>query len=397
MERFGMFFIDDLDPDDMERINMNLGQKDGSEIRREHKRTLTTMLSPKEKKTKDKGIQLTASRISTEYPWGETISWSMLQRLCKLHPVDFFRQFNFETMDGWKISSEILEITQDLFISFTKDTWLCFQESFLPAGIRPKPSNLKEAMEIWACQTILGLLGGKSIFLPSTYQLEGAPKKKKADVSFRELRSLFFPCPNKDFRPNTIWEGYMEQSGYIGRYWEVLKEKEDEPDIIDGIHNYLDDIFGQLQCLPQSTADSIWHATDGSVCFLTNPIYYRVKSINSAGRQTVIGPQRPQVSTAELWKRLHPGMKISRKRKKGNSTKAKTKTRARLNKAKNYRQPPQARKKQKVAFLRSSKGNDEEDCDDDNSLSHSSFSTKQLDINKMNTDSDSFISDSVMQ
>ena len=312
MERFGMFFIDDLDPEDMEHINVNLGQKDGSEIVREHKRALATMLSTK--KTKDRGIQPIASRISTEYPWGETISWSMLQRLCKQHPVDFLCQFNFEKVDIGQGSQEILEITEDLFIDFTKDTWLCFHESFLPAGIRPKPADLKEAMEVWACQNIIALLGGRSTFLPSTYQIEGAPKRKNSDASFQELRSLFFPSPTKHFKPNTIWLGYMEPSGYIRRYWDVLEEKKDVPDIIDAIHKRLDEIFGQLQCLPQRADDSsIWHATDGLVCFLTNPFYYRVKSVSSMGRQITIGPQRPQVSTAELQKRLNPGISIPRK------------------------------------------------------------------------------------
>jgi hypothetical protein len=53
-EMFGMFFIDDLDPEDMECINVNLGQKDSSEIVREHKRALAIMLPTK--KGKDRGI-----------------------------------------------------------------------------------------------------------------------------------------------------------------------------------------------------------------------------------------------------------------------------------------------------------------------------------------------------
>jgi hypothetical protein len=335
MGRFGMFFIDDLDPEDMEGLTMNLGQRDCSEIVREHKRALATMLS--RKKAKDKGVQLISSRISTEYPWGETISWSMLQRLCKQHPVDFLRPFSFEKVDIGIRSTEIVEITADLFIAYTKDTWLCFHESFLPAGIRPKPSSLKEAMELWACQKILALLGGKSTFLPSTHGLEGAPKKKNSDVSFQELRLLFFPSKDKHFKPNTIWTGFTEPGGYIRRYWEVLEEKNDMPEVIDAIHESLDEIFGGLQCLPQCTADSIWHATDGLVCFLTNPIYYRIESINSMGRQTTIGPQRPQVSTAELRKRLNPGTTIPRKRKR-NSKKIPGKSR-------NYRQPPKKHQK----------------------------------------------------
>jgi hypothetical protein len=337
MERFGMFFMDDLDPEDMERIIVNLGAKDGSEIGREHKRALATMLSMK--KAKDKGVQLIASLRSTEYPWGETISWFTVQRLCKQQPVDFLRPFHFQTPDIGQSSPEILEITTDLFIAFTKEAWLCLQESFLPAGIRPIPSSLKAAMEIWACGNILALLGGKSTFLPSTHQLEGAPKKKNPDVSFQELRSLFFPSPNKHFKASTIWVGFMESTGYVRRYWKLLEEKRDTPDIIDAIHQSLDEIFGQLQCLPQCLMDSLWHATDGLVCFLANPIYYRVKSINSTGRQTALGPQRPQVSTAELRKRLNPGVTITRKRKRKFTKKP-------SGKSKNYRQPP--KKQQKI-------------------------------------------------
>jgi hypothetical protein len=401
MERFGMFFIDDLDPEDMEAINVNLGQKDSAEIVREYKHALTTMLKPQ--KAKDRGIQLTASCISADYPWGETISWSMLQRLCKQHPVDFLLPFNFDKVDIGQSSQEILEMTEDLFVAFTKGAWLCFHESFLPAGIRPKPANLRDAMEVWACQTILALLGGKSIFLPSTYQLEGAPKKKHSDVSFQELRSIFFPSPNKFFKSNAIWVGHTESGGYIRRYWDFIEEKKDAPQIIEAIHERLDEIFRQLQCLPQSTTDSsIWHATDGLVCFLTNPLYYRIKSISSLGHQSKIGPQRPQISTAELRKRLNPGSSFLRKRKRDM-------TRTRSSKSRNYRQPPTKRQRKnnplhtqlnpihhahpmqngfQNSVLQSIEGSSSENEDGFHS-SPSKPGTDQID-----TDSDSFISDS---
>jgi hypothetical protein len=141
------------------------------------------------------------------------------------------------------------------------------------------------------------------------YQLEGAPKKKEPNISFRELRSLFFPSLNKVFQPNTIWTSYMSSGGYIRKYWDFLEERKDEPLVLDGVYDMLDEIFSKLQCLPQSTADStIWHATDGLVCFLTNPRYYRIKLVSSTRPKTqVVGPQRPQVSTAELQKQLNPG------------------------------------------------------------------------------------------
>jgi hypothetical protein len=361
MERFGMFFIDDLDPDDMERIIINLGEKEHSDIVREHKNALAT--KPVTQKIKARGIQLVASYLSMEYPWGETISWSMLQRLCKLHPVDFLQKFDFETRHIEHNSQEILENAEDLFVSFTKDTWLSLHESFLPAGIRPNPTSLKESMEVWACQMILALLGGKSTFLPSTYQLEGAPKKKNSDISFRELRSLFFPSANKIFKSNTIWTGYLSSGGYIRKYWDFLEERKDEPLILDGVHEMLDEIFSELQCLPQSTADStIWHATDGLVCFLTNPLYYKIKSVTSTGPKTqIVGPRRPQVSTAELQKRLNPGNPTCRKRKRAIKG-------TRSSKSKNCRQPPTRRQKLDNQFQR-------ENENDSASSSSSSSST----------------------
>jgi hypothetical protein len=339
MERFGMFFIDDLDPDDMERIIVNLGEKDHSDVVREHKNALATKPAMMQK-VKARGIQLVASYVSTEYPWGEAISWSTLQRLCKLHPVDFLQKFDFQTIHLGDYSQDILEIAEDLFVSFTKNTWLSLHESFLPAGIRPNPASLKDAMEVWACQVILALLGGKSTFLPSTHELEGAPKKKNSDISFLTLRSLFFPSPNKIFKLNTIWTSYMSPGGYIGKYWDFLKERKDEPSILDGVHQTLDKIFSELQCLPESTADStMWHATDGLVCFLTNPLYYRIKSISSTRPKTqIVGPQRPQVSTAELQKRLNPGNPTFRRRKRPIKE-------TRSSKSKKFRHPPTKRKK----------------------------------------------------
>jgi hypothetical protein len=128
--------------------------------------------------------------------------------------------------------------------------------------------------------------------LSSTYQLEGAPKKKNSDISFWELRSLFFPSANKIFKSNTIWTGYLSSGGYIRKYWDFLEERKDEPLILDGVHEMLDEIFSELQFFPQSTAAStIWHATDELVCFLTNPLYYKIKSVTSTGPKIqIVGP-----------------------------------------------------------------------------------------------------------
>ena len=355
MERFGIFFVDDLDPNDMELINLNLGAEDGCDVKRDHKAALAAR---RPTKTKDVGgIQLTESHITADYPWGETVSWGMLQRLCKQHPVDFLRRFNFNQMD---VELGPLDDIETLFISFTRETWLGIHEAFLPAGVRPCPSNLEGSMQVWTCQDILARLGGRCTFLPSTYGLEGAPKTKEFDVSFRALRSLFFPAPNKSLKANTIWEGYSEQNGYIWKYWEVLEACKGEPDKAHALHQGLDQIFEQLQCLPQSKVDSnLWHATQGSVCFLINPNYYRIKSISATAKNSNLGPQRPQVSKAELRKRLNPYDSVSKKRKRNSNNK-------RSMKQKNYRKPPKKHPRIDGPFSRRSSqpGSDSSDTTD---------------------------------
>ena len=335
MERFGIFFVDDLDLDNMERIDGNLGLKDECDVIRDHKAALAARCAVKTKQ--GRGIQLTESHITEDYPWGETIPWGMLQRLCKQHPVDFLRQFDFHEMGVGSGPSDIIETMETLFIAFTQEVWMGMHEAFLPAGLRPRPNNLKESMEVWTCKNILARLGEKCTFFPSSHGLDGAPKTKESDVSFRAMRSLFFPIPDKSFKANTLWAGYSEQNGYIGKYWEVLEMYRDDPDRVHALHQEIDQIFEQVQCLPQSKADStIWHASQGSVCFFINPCYYRIRAVSTTARKSHLGPQRPQVSLAELQKRLDPYHSTAKKRKRNLKKKLSMKQ-------KNHCKPPQKR------------------------------------------------------
>jgi len=331
MERFGMFFVDDLDLDDMDRLDGNLGERDGDVVKQDQKAALAARLPPK--KGQDRGIQLTESHRTTDYPWGEKILWSTVQRLLKDHPVDFLRPFNFHQPE---MGSENFHLVESLFSDFTKETWLGFQESFVPAGLRPHSNMLKDCMEVWTCQNIIARLCGKCKFLPSNYGLEGTPTSEDSDLSFRALRLLFFPPPDHIFKEKTIWACFSKPIGYIGRYWGILKDFDDDRDKIDALQEGIDQVFEQLQCLPNSKADSnLWHATGGLVCFLTNPHYYRMRAVSSTARKLKIGPQRPQISAAELQKRLDPFFPASRKRKRSQYQKKSTSI-----KQKKYRKPP---------------------------------------------------------
>jgi hypothetical protein len=388
MERFGMFFIDDLDPDDMERINVNLGHQDGAEIKRDYRAALATRNPPK--KDQGRGMQLTEPYSAEIYPWGETMPWRMLQRLCKDHPAEFLRRFDFHEIN---VGSEPLDlIIENLFVAFTREAWLGLHESFLPAGVRPEPDRLKDSMEVWTCQNILNCLGGKCTFLPSTYGLEGAPRSKTSNLSPSALRLRFFPDPDQNFKANTIWAGYAEKNGYIRRYWDILNTYRDDPDVVnDRIVN----IISEVQCLPDSNDSNLWHATGGSVSFLSNPHYYRVKGISATSRRVHLGPQRPQVSLAELRARLNPHDPTSNKRKRSSKNKRSIKN-------KNYRRPPKKRQRKddllqgqagpRTAMVRRSQTNaqkavEESDSDSATDLSSSSSSGVTDDDNGHGVDS----------
>lgn len=337
IERFGMFFVDDLDPNNMECININLGVEDSCDVIRDHKAALAARCPAKTKN--GGGIQLTESHITDDHPWGETISWGLLQKLCKHHPVDFLRKFKFQETDFGSGPVDVIEAIETVFIDFTREAWLSIHESFLPAGVRPHPNNLQDSMEVWTCQDILTRLGGRCTFFPSSYGFDVTPKAKDSDVSFKALRSLFFPSPDQSFKENTIWAGYSEKNGYIGKYWDVLEAYKDYPDKVHALHQGLDDIFEQVQCLPKTMAGSnLWHATQGSVCFLINSSYYRIKAISTTTIKSHLGPQRPQVSTAELRKRLDPYNSTAKKRKRNTNNK-------RSMKQKNVRKPPKKRQR----------------------------------------------------
>ncbi|KAF8816245.1 hypothetical protein BYT27DRAFT_7208844 [Phlegmacium glaucopus] len=150
-------------------------------------------------------------------------------------------------------------------------------------------------MEVWSCQNILARLGGKCNFFPSSYRLEG-----------------------KRLKPNSIWAGYLEQNGYIGRYWEILETYKDDANILQMLHEGMDKVFEQVQCLPKgNTPSNLWHGM----------------AVSATARKLAPGPQRPQVSKAELQRRLDPSNSASKKRKRSLKKNQSTKK-------KNYRQPP---------------------------------------------------------
>ena len=202
---------------------------------------------------------------------------------------------------GIDLHNNISWQAKDLFKSFTWEIWLSLKEWVMPAGLKPNPLILEAAVLLWTPSEIQKQLTCKFI-PPPTGLASGLMGDLDTQAFFRDQRSLFFPTPSKVM--GSIWQTYMEHEGYISKYHQFLKKGWIPQKDIEDLHEALDQIFSQLQCLPWSNSQSIWTAWKGEVIFTTNPSYYKVKTINrtsNAGH----GPKQPQMGKKTLQEALH--------------------------------------------------------------------------------------------
>jgi hypothetical protein len=300
MNRFGMFFLHDLEI--RTGTLKELHPEDTPAVLHAYARSLKSL----KKKTLTNAQPHKRVTVSDEreFPWGPNPSWTRIQQLLDTEPESFLLQ---HLNNSWKNPTHVQ--CELLFIQFTTELWLSLADSFVSAGMLPKPKTLEDAMGTWTVTNIQAVLGEtRCRFLASANGLEGkVPSKLRRQPSFLARRSIFFPDPTIQFPEKSIWKPYTENQGYISTYFNYLKEWSTEE--VTQLQNDLDNIFSHLQCLPPSTlsGNSIWTASHGRIVFIANPRHYRVKGIGGNTQPTGYntGPKRPQASVPQLARRLH--------------------------------------------------------------------------------------------
>jgi hypothetical protein len=346
MERFGIFFLHDLKLRNEVLCLRELPTEDSAEVIHLY----GASLKKPTKTIADRPHQLV--RVPQQgYPWGADPSWPRIQQLLETEPLDFLGKWKLD--DNWTRPEQFQ--VMELFIEFTTQIWLSIAESFAPIGTLPTPATLDDAMETWTVSEIHSILGSDYCrFLPSSNGLQGKlPPNQKQQPSFSQRRTIFFPPSTDDIPENSIWHPYTQSPRYIFHYHQHLNNWKDDQEAIDQLHKGLDDIFGQLQCLPLSVLDNnkklIWCATSGKINFISNSKFYRIQSVGSgAGQPRSQVPKRPQASKGVLQKRLieRLGGQIQKQ--------ARNKTRRKSAKTLRKRKPPTRKEKGKQPTAKAS-------------------------------------------
>ena len=313
----GMFFLRGLN---LETLTVeDVDSSDPTEVMSTYK----ALKRAPSKRPRPKRMTLAESAVSNEFPWGSTMSWTMIKVALADQPTRFVREW---TMDpSWDLDSQ--GRAASLFINFTRDVWLTIGEQFVPHNLVPNPTSLKEAMQAWSVEAMNTLLQGKVTFMASSYGLKGAlPPFYKREVSFSKRRAMFFPPNTTAIDKKSAWGSLKQVEGaYLHSYYHFIAAGSSEA--VANCHQTLDTIFSHLQCLPswgpKSTAKytgAIWASTFHKVIIVTNPEYYKVKHIRREATEAHL-PTRPQASAKLVEARLeleHNGRIIGRRGRRNN-------------------------------------------------------------------------------
>ena len=109
-------------------------------------------------------MTLAESAVSNEFPWGSTMSWTMIKVALEGQPTRFVREWMMDP--SWDLDSQ--GQAANLFINFTRDVWLTIGEQFVSHNLVPNPTSLNEAMQAWSVEAMNTLLQGKVTFMASS-------------------------------------------------------------------------------------------------------------------------------------------------------------------------------------------------------------------------------------
>ena len=341
MERFGTFFLQDLD---LEHAHMpRIIEEDNVECLAVMSRNKSLTHIKKERRAAM--IEATGVDEPTEqFPIGNAPSWNEIVSAIEQHPTLLISEWIWN--DKWGSKSTAAR----LFVDFTIDYFLTLSSDALtPLGFS-KPKDLKDAMELWTVRALLNILNVVS-FKASNHGLVGKVNGKR-HTGFMDLANVFFPVPELDIRKDSVWNPFLEK-GYIKEFHETMDELTDRDS--SSLIFLLQKIFGRLQCLPSAlpcstrTVGRLWEQFDGGVKMLTNPISYKIEMIGKAKRTPTARGKQIKASRVIIEARLdeqHRNIPFNEGRLKARKVKKLRKrvVAKRSRKTNNYRKPPIRRK-----------------------------------------------------
>jgi len=339
VDRFGMFFLHDLDltlenclPSVLDRDDADVLGAMGVKARKKKAR----MPSPD---TEDED----------EFPIGKKPNWKQVERCLKERPWVLMKQWRWQPEWG-----DTLDRASQLFILFTVHMWASLNERWhAPGASAVHPTTLQEALEQWTIKGVHATAASVN-YLACNAGLLGSVKGQRVK-SFADRVDVYFPPIGEELFG--VWRPLGENPGYISEY----REEMNGLNLVDAelLRDGLRQLLSHCQCLPNGRRgdkfggrNAIWEVNGSSVAVLTNPLFYKLERISMQGTKSIQKRRAPtHTGSKKLQQAMleHRGVQPDVARK---ALKAKRSMNLRRSmKAKNIRAPPKKKAAVKEAMV----------------------------------------------
>jgi hypothetical protein len=334
VERFGMFFLHDIDLENGVFLH-------GCEAEDDREVGVVMKVDQKRRRRARAAPPLVNSEPNATYPFGDSPSWNTIVQAVQESPEKILRPWSWN--DVWDRNQH----ASALFVQMTVDLWLSVVEKRLN-GPAPKPSNLEEAMRCWTLTGIQEAVIHPS-FQASNSNLHGA-RKGKRQPQFHDFTDIVFPPPDTEFNPKSVWLPFVNK-GYIKKYHTLCRRL--SPSRLVSLMDVLRTIFSKLQCFPPIArcgsdgrkVGRIWRMVDGYIQLVTNSKFYKVAQIGNPEKLKKRVGGRVRAAQAVIEGRLdevHRGIPY----RLGKNEARKRQAQQKSSKKANYRKPPQRKRRE---------------------------------------------------
>ena len=280
VERFGMFFLHDLD------ITLNdclpeILKMDDADVYRSLKISAyrTRRVRPQDARNVPE-VEVDGD----QYPIGPTPTWTQLEKAMENEPWSILKRWQWpEELDEFARpdADDNISMAVHLFLSFTFQIWAILHPVWKTptADAEPfKPRNLQEALEFWTLDKLHKRL--------VSYVLQPCNAGLRGDIPGQRMhpfneRWRLYMDPAASSATGARWDTLREPYGLIGQYQDALKTL--SPTDHDSLYGTLETLFSYCQCLPRTSQKGVWAIDGDRVILLANPTYYRINAIK-AGR-----------------------------------------------------------------------------------------------------------------
>lgn len=274
VERFGMFFLHDLDLTLNNCLPEILKMDDVGVYRSLKISTHRTKRVQLRHIQNDPQMDIDAD----EYPIGPTPTWRQLDSALDKQPWNILKQWQWsdELDELMKSESDPIAAAIRLFVTFTSQIWAVLHPAWKTNQELVRPKSLKEALGFWSLDQLHKRLTGYTV-QPCNAGLRGDILGHRM-LPFTERWKLYME-PDASHAQGARWEMLKRPYGLIGQYQNALKGF--SPLDRDEFTTTLETLFSSSQCLPHTTQKGIWSIEDEKVVLLANPTYYKINAIKS--------------------------------------------------------------------------------------------------------------------